>query len=78
MRVVRYLLGLSLAFNQLGNAITGGKPTQTVSARAAHARDHGSAVGRGVCAVLNAVDLHYERPNEDHCQKAERHEQERK
>ena len=76
-KVVTYLLGLSLAANELGNAATGGKPTETISYRAAQARDRGSKFARGVCATLNAVDWHHERADEDHCEKAQRHHKER-
>jgi hypothetical protein len=76
-KVATYLLGLSLAANQAGNAIMGGKPTQTISYRAGMARDRGAKFGTGVCAVLNKIDWHHERPNEDHCAKAVRHHIER-
>jgi hypothetical protein len=76
-RLIRFALGLSLAANQLVNAITGGRGDQTVSARAGGARANGSKVGSAVCRVLEAADFHEERKGEDHCQKALRHERER-
>lgn len=76
-RLARYAIAVSIAGNQLGNALTGGDPGQTISARAGMARDHGSHVGAGVCAVLNVIDHRHERPGEDHCQKAIRHLRER-
>ncbi len=76
-RIHRYMIGLTIAGNQLANAITGGQPDMTVSSRAAVARDRGSHVGRAICGVLNVMDRHHERKNEDHCQKAIRHLDER-
>lgn len=77
MPIGRYLVGLSIAANQLANALSGGSPIETVSSRAGLAREHGSHVGGAVCAVLSTIDRHHERPNEDHCQKAIRHLNER-
>jgi hypothetical protein len=77
LRIAKYVLGITLAANQLANALMGGSPTETVSSRAAHARDQGSRLGRAVCAALDRVDLHHERDGEDHCAKAIRHRRER-
>lgn len=73
IRLAKYLLGVSLAANQLVNAATGGRPDETVSFRAARARAQGSKMGAGMCLALNAVDFHHERRDEDHCEKAARH-----
>jgi hypothetical protein len=75
--LARYLLGISLGLNQLVNAATGGRADETVSSRAAAARAHGSHRGAAVCRVLDAFDFHKQRPDEDHCQKALRHQRER-
>jgi len=77
MHFGRYVIAVSIAANQLGNALTGGSPSETISSRAGHARAHGSHVGGGVCAVLNVIDHRHERPHEDHCAKAMRHYDER-
>jgi hypothetical protein len=75
--VKHWLVGISLAANQLVNALTGGSAGQTVSFRAEQARANGSRAGAAVCRVLEAADFHRERPNEDHCAKAARHFRER-
>lgn len=67
----RYLLALSMAANQLFNALIGGNPQMSTSARAGYAREHGSRGGRIMCSVLEAVDFHPFRKPElsalDHC-----------
>jgi hypothetical protein len=75
--MTRWLLAISLAANQLVNALTGGSAGETVSSRASRARARGSKTGVIVCRVLEAADFHRERPNEDHCAKATRHYAER-
>jgi hypothetical protein len=67
----RYLLGLMIAINQLTNAITGGDPQTSVSARIAEARDHGHRAAKVLCAMIEKIDFHP--PNRpDHCTEAER------
>jgi hypothetical protein len=75
--MTRWLIAISLAANQLVNALTGGSPGETVSSRSGRARAHGAKFGRVVCRALEAVDVHQERPGEDHCDKAVRHYRER-
>lgn len=69
-RLKFFLTGLSLAVNQLVNAMTGGAPEMTVSARAGYARERGSKAGTAVCRVLEAMDVHpySNEPGTDHCQ----------
>lgn len=55
-RLKRWLIGVLMAANQLGNAILGGDPDMSVSARAGYAREHGSKFAAGVCRVLDWVD----------------------
>ena len=76
MIVTHYLLAVALACNQLGNAILGGDPGMTTSARAGYARAQGHHLGAGVCRVLEWLDPHLvndKRPPAtkipgDHCQ----------
>lgn len=71
--VGRYLMALSMAGNQMVNAVTGGSPYETVSSRAAHARDHGSKVGKTVCAVFGWLDPRDQHsPQGNHCDIAEK------
>lgn len=72
-RLLRFLGSLWLATNQLVNAASGGRADQTVSARAAEARDNGSKTGAVICRMLDVVDFAEERKGEDHCAKAQRH-----
>jgi len=68
-RVKRWFFGLTLALNQLGNAILGGDPQMTISARAGFAREKGAKFGAGVCHVLDWLDYRDgDSPNGDHCQ----------
>ena len=70
-RLKRYLLGLTLALNQFGNAVSGCDPTMTISARSGFARDRGAGLGAASCAVLDVLFLEWARHDElDHCEKA--------
>lgn len=71
------LLYLSLHVNYGLNTLLLGSPHQTMSARAGQARAQGSAGGRRVCALLGWADLR-DSADEDHCEKARRHEAERR
>jgi hypothetical protein len=56
-----------MALNQLGNALMGGNPDMTVSARAGYAR-HDHKFAAGVCEVLDWVDPRDgDSPDGDHC-----------
>ena len=69
-----FLLGLSMAFNQLANAMLGGNPDMSISARAGYARDHGAKFGAGVCHVLDWLDPHDgDSPKGNHCDIAIQH-----
>lgn len=64
-----WLLAVSMAANQLVNALTGGNPQMSVSARAGYAREHGSKGGIVTCRVLEFLDVHpFSHTKEDHCQ----------
>ena len=51
-----FLLGISMALNQLVNALLGGDVDMSVSARAGYARNKGAKVGTAVCHVLDWLD----------------------
>ena len=69
-RLKRYVLALSLAGNQLVNALSGGSASETVSSRLGHARLHGSKAARAGCRVLEFLDPHTHIEGRDHCAKA--------
>lgn len=57
-----------MAANQLVNAITGGDSDESLSSRAARARERGSRVGRVACRVLDVLDpREADRVQGDHC-----------
>jgi hypothetical protein len=66
----RYLIGLSIAGNQLANSLSGGSPIETVSSRLGHARAHGSQPAVVACRVLELLDVHRHIDGRDHCDKA--------
>ena len=69
-----FLLGLSMAFNQLFNAMTGGNPDMSTSARAGYARDKGAKVGAVACHILDWLDPRDgDSPKGDHCDIAVQH-----
>lgn len=72
----KWILAVSMAANQFFNALIGGNPQMSTSARAGYAREAGSRGGRVACAVLEAIDFHPFRTdvdrNLDHCQIAVR------
>jgi len=75
--VKRYLIALSIASNQLVNAVTGGSANETVSSRLARAREHGSRPAVVGCRVLEFLDVHKHVNNRDHCAKAAKNQIER-
>lgn len=65
---MRWLHAVVIALNQLGNAVLGGQPDMTISARAGIAREHGSGFARGACNVLDWLDPRDgDAPQGDHC-----------
>lgn len=56
----RYLRRVFVAVDQLGNALTGGEPDETISYRAAVAQAAGSRPARLLCRALDLVEP-------DHC-----------
>lgn len=57
-----YVLNLLIAMDQLGNALLGGDPDETISSRAAKAQKANKKWGCILCKFLDRLD-----PN--HCQK---------
>lgn len=51
----RYLLNIAIAIDQLANTVFGGKPHETISQRAAKARDTGQRWGCLLCGVLDRI-----------------------
>lgn len=60
MGLGRYLYNILYWLDKGGNALTGGSPDETISRRAARARDRGAMWGRAMCRFLDALD-------EGHC-----------
>ena len=64
----RWISGVVLALNQFGNALLGGDPQMTISARSGYARAKGAKVGTAVCHVLDWLDYRdADGPQGDHC-----------
>jgi hypothetical protein len=61
--VARYLLNLLILLDQAGNTLAGGSPNETISERAAKARNAGRTWGCVLCRVLNWI-------NPGHCDNA--------
>lgn len=60
-----------IAANQAANALIGGDPQMSMSARAGFAREHGSKLGTYWCATFDLFDRHHPNVryplNADHC-----------
>jgi hypothetical protein len=61
--VARYLLNLLILLDEAGNTLAGGSPNETISERAAKARNAGRKWGCLLCAALNWI-------NPGHCDNA--------
>lgn len=66
-----WLISILIAANQLGNALTGGDPQMSISARSGFAREHGSRIGKIMCKLEDIPDIHHPNPkypdHADHC-----------
>jgi hypothetical protein len=62
--VRRYLYSVIIGFDHLANALLGGYPDETISYRAANARDKDHRWGCVLCKVLDYIDT-------DHCDRAQ-------
>lgn len=63
MRPKRWLLNVLIAADQLGNAILGGAPDETISSRAGRGAFLGRRLSGWLCRFLNWLEP-------DHCQQA--------
>ena len=61
--ILRYLLNWLILLDQAGNTLAGGSPNETISERAAKARNEGKEWGCLLCRVLNWI-------NPGHCDNA--------
>lgn len=62
-----YLLGVLIALDQLVNAIIGGSPDETISARAWRSESNGKMLGMAFRPLIDALFCMVER---NHCEKA--------
>ena len=76
MGLGRYAVGILIAVNQLGNALTGGNPQESISSRLGDARQSGHRFARIACSVLEVLDFH-DPARPDHCDEAMRQHVER-
>lgn len=63
----QYLLNVAIALDQLGNALRGGSPDETLSAAAWRTEQAGKLGGRIFRPVIDLLFLPFER---DHCRKS--------
>jgi hypothetical protein len=61
--ILRYLLNLLILLDEAGNTLAGGSPNETISERAAKARNEGREWGCLLCKALNWI-------NPGHCDNA--------
>jgi hypothetical protein len=62
-KIGRYLLNLAILLDEAANTIAGGSPNETISERAAKARNAGRRWGCVLCRALNWI-------NPGHCDNA--------
>lgn len=53
---MKWLKNIGVSLDQLLNTITGGDPDETISSRAAKARNEGRAWGCWLCGLLDRLD----------------------
>ena len=63
----QYLLNIAIALDQLGNALRGGSPDETLSAAAWRTEQKGRLLGRIFRPVIDLLFRPFER---DHCRKS--------
>ena len=63
----QYLLNVAIALDQLGNALRGGSPDETLSAAAWRTEQKGRWLGRIFRPAIDLLFLPFER---DHCRKS--------
>lgn len=62
-KLTRYLLNWLILLDEAGNTLLGGSPNETISERAAKARNAGRCWGCVLCGLLNRI-------NPGHCDNA--------
>jgi len=62
-KIGRYLLNLAILLDEAANTLAGGSPNETISERAAKARNAGRRWGCVLCRALNWI-------NRGHCDRA--------
>jgi hypothetical protein len=62
-----YSLNVAISLDEFGNAITGGDPEETISSRAAKARNAGRVWGCVLCKFLGYVATKIAGKPTDHC-----------
>ena len=55
-KVGRYFLNLAVLFDEAANTLLGGSPNETISERAAKARNAGRPWGCVLCSLLNRIN----------------------
>lgn len=65
--MLKYLLNVLIAFDQLVNALIGGAPDETLSAAAWKGAQQGKLLPRLFCPLIDALFYPFQR---DHCRKA--------
>jgi len=54
----QYIWNLLISIDQLGNALAGGDPDETISSRAGK-RQHDAWWAKGLCWILDKLDTHH-------------------
>ena len=71
MHIGHWIGAIAIAANQLFNAMIGGDPQMSPSARAGLAREHGSKGGAVACKIMDWIDFKDgDGPKGDHCEEA--------
>lgn len=70
MKILHYIGAIGIAGNQLLNALIGGNPQMSLSARAGFSREAGHRSGRMACRFLNTINPDGDGPYQDHCDMA--------
>lgn len=55
----RFLINLLLMLDETGNTLTGGSPNETISERAAKARNNGKRWGCILCSILDRIQANH-------------------
>ena len=56
MTLRKWIFNILVGIDQLGNAISGGDPDETISSRSAKAEFQGKWWGKAMCRFLNVID----------------------